>query len=122
MTPVWAERGSRPSAPRDQRYGWAYLFGCDLPARGIGCGLVLPTANIDAMNLHLAEISTAVAPGAPAVLVLDGAGWHQPGHRLRLPGNISLLHLPPYAPELNPVENVWSLLRGNTFSNRVLDG
>ncbi len=73
------------------------------------------------MNLHLAEISAAVTPGAHAVLILDGAGWHQSGGRLRVPGNITLLHLPPYSPELNPVENVWAYLRGNALSNRVFD-
>ena len=69
------------------------------PARGIGAGLVLPTANAAMMNLHLHEISTQVSHGAHAVLVLDGAGWHQTGGQLRVPENITLLHLPPYAPE-----------------------
>ena len=73
------------------------------------------------MTLHLAEISAAVAPGAHAVLVLDGAGWHRSGGRLRVPDNITLLHLPPYSPELNPVETVWAYLRSNTLSNRVFD-
>ena len=71
------------------------------------------------MNLHLAEISREVSAGAHAVLVLDGAGWHQTGGELRGPGNISLLHLPPYAPELNPVENLWAFLRSNKLANRV---
>ena len=73
------------------------------------------------MNLHLAEISREVSPGAHAVLVLDGAGWHQMGGDLRVPVNISLLHLPPYAPELNPVENLWAFLRGNKLSNRIFE-
>jgi len=63
------------------------------------------------MNLHLQEISTQVSRGAFAVLTLDGAGWHQVGDRLVVPDNIGLLHLPPYSPELNPVENVWEFLR-----------
>ena len=120
-TRVWAERGSRPAAPKDCRYSWAYLFGAVCPARGVGAGLVLPHANARAMNLHLAEISGQVAPGAHAVLVLDGAGWHQTGGELRVPANITLLHLPPYAPELNPVENLWAFLRANRLSNRVFD-
>ena len=74
-----------------------------------------------AMNLHLAEISRNVAAGAHALVVLDGAGWHQAGGDLRVPANISLLHLPPYSPELNPVENVWEYLRENQLSNRVYD-
>jgi len=73
------------------------------------------------MNLHLAEISTLVTPGAHAVITLDGAGWHKLGGRLVVPPNLSLLHLPPYSPELNPVENVWQFLRQNFLSNRVFD-
>ena len=118
---MWAERGSRPAAPRDQRYSWAYLFGAICPARGIGAALVLPFANAAMMNLHLAEISANVASGAHAMLTIDGAGWHQTGDKLRVPNNITLLHLPPYSPELNPVENVWAYLRGNKLSNRVFD-
>jgi transposase len=54
-------------------------------------------------------------------VVLDGAGWHATGGRLQVPNNISLLHLPPYAPELNPQENVWAFLRANKLANRVYD-
>ena len=118
---IWADKGSRPRAPRDQRYDWAYLFGAVCPARGIGAALVLPFVNAEAMNLHLAEISTQVAPDAHAVITLDGAGWHQAGARLVVPENISLLPLPPYSPELNPVENVWQFLRQNHLANRVFD-
>lgn len=74
------------------------------------------------MSHHLAEISTQVAPGAHAVLICDGAGWHQKGDRLTQPKNISLLPLPPYSPELNPMENVWSFLRQNMLCARVWDG
>ena len=121
LTRVWAERGSRPRAPRDQRYKWAYLFGAICPARGIGAAWVLPYANAKAMNLHLQEISSQVEDGAHAVVVLDGAGWHKTGGRLRLPSNISLLHLPPYSPELNPQENVWQYLRQIYLANRVYE-
>jgi hypothetical protein len=121
LTYIWAERGSRPPAPRDQRYDWAYIFGAVCPARGIGVGLILPEINVEAMNLHLAEISRHVSPGAHGVVVLDGAGWHQPGGRLVAPDNLSLLPLPPYSPELNPVENIWQFLKQNFFSNRIFD-
>jgi hypothetical protein len=90
---------------RDTRYEWAYIFGAVCPERATGAALILPFADTEAMNLHLAEIARTVAPGAHAVLVLDGAGWHG-GKDLAVPDNISLLTLPPYAPELNPVENV----------------
>ena len=58
------------------------------------------------MNLHLAEISKAVAPAAHAVLLVDQAGWHLSKH-LVVPTNITIIPLPPKCPELNPVENVW---------------
>lgn len=82
---------------------------------------MLPTVNTELMTLHLAEISLTVAPGAHAVLVLDCAGWHQAGGRLIVPHNITLMPLPPYAPELNPVENVWEFLRANLLSHRIWD-
>ena len=83
-------------------------------------GLVMPFADTGAMNDHLAEISRTVAPNAHAVLVLDGAGWHG-GHALVVPGNVSLVVLPPYSPELNPVENVWQYLRANWLAISVFD-
>jgi DDE superfamily endonuclease len=123
LTRIWARRGSRPRAPRDRRYAWAYLFGAVCPERGVGAAVVLPAVTVAAMEAHLAEIATQVAPGAHAVLVLDGAGWHT-SPRLRVPANISLLPLPlpRYSPELNPVENIWEYLRQNWLSHRVWDG
>ena len=96
------------------------LFGAVCPARGAAAGLVLPVVNTAAMNAHLAEIARSVAPGAHAVLILDGAGWHGAA-ALVIPDNLSLLTLPPYSPELNPVENVWQYLRANWLAIRVFD-
>ena len=62
LTRIWARRGTRPRAPRDIRYQWAYIFGAVCPARGVAAGLVLPFVNTAAMNAHLAEIARAVAP------------------------------------------------------------
>ena len=80
----------------------------------------MPYADTEAMNAHLAEIARAVDPGAHAVMVLDGAGWHG-GKDLVVPDNITLLTLPPYAPELNSMENVWQFLRGNKLAITVFD-
>ena len=73
------------------------------------------------MTLHLAEISRTVAPGAHAVVIMDGAGWHKPGGHLVVPENVSVLTLPAYGPELNPQENIWQFLRQNYLANRVFD-
>ncbi len=64
ITRRWARRGTRPSAPHDQRTASTYIFGAICPAKGKGAGLVLPRCTTQAMALHLAEIATMVAPGA----------------------------------------------------------
>lgn len=120
LTRVWARIGSRPRGARDSRYEWAYIFGAVCPRRAIGAALVMPYANSEAMHLHLREISRSVVPGAHAVLVLDGAGWHT-SPAVEVPDNITLVPLPAYAPELNPVENVWEYLRKNKLAIRVHD-
>jgi transposase len=118
ITRRWARRGTRPSAPRDQRTRSTYIFGAICPRQGKGAALVLPRCNSAAMTLHLTEIAKTVAPGAHAVLMLDQAGWHL-SDKLVVPANITLLPLPPKCPELNPVENVWQYLRENWLSNRI---
>jgi transposase len=118
ITRRWARRGSRPTAPQDQRTKSSYIFGAICPSRGKGAALVLPRCNTAAMSLHLAEIALAVAPSAHAVLLMDQAGWHL-SHQLVVPQNITIIPLPPKCPELNPVENIWQFMRNNWLSNRV---
>jgi transposase len=118
ITRRWAKRGTRPSAPRDQRTASTYIFGAVCPHEGKGAALILPACNSEAMNLHLAEIAKAVAPAAHAILLVDQAGWHL-SRRLVVPANITIIALPPKCPELNPVENVWQFMRDNWLSNRV---
>ena len=120
LTRIWARLGSRPPGPRDSRYEWAYIFAAVCPERATGAALVMPYANTEAMNLHLQEISRGVAPGAHAALIFDGAGWHTTD-KLELPENITPVCLPPYAPELNPTENIWEYLRKNYLALRVFD-
>jgi transposase len=103
---VWAPVGSRPPMVRDNRHDSAYLYGAICPARGVGAAIIMPAASAEGMNEHLKEISTQVTPGSHAALICDGAGWHQTGEKLQVPDNITLVPLPPYAPELNPMENV----------------
>ena len=118
ITRRWAKRGTRPSAPQDQRTASAYIFGAICPMEGKAAALVLPACNIQAINLHLAEISAEVTPGRHAVLLLDQAGWHM-SPRLKVPDNITLMTLPPKCPELNPADNVWQFMRNNWLSNRI---
>lgn len=72
---------------RDNRHDSAYLFGAICPARRVGAAIIMPAVNTEAMAEHLKEISAQVAHGARAVLVCDGAGWHQQGGALCVPDN-----------------------------------
>ena len=81
----------------------------------------MPICNTAAMNHHLSEISSQVAADAHAVVILDGASWHK-SHGLVVPSNITLLALPPYSPELNPVERIWRYLRSHWLANSVFRG
>ena len=98
----------------------AYLFGAICPRPRRRGRPRVAFADTEAMQLHLEEISRHVAEGAPAVLLLDRAGWHTTA-KLDLPRNITPIFLPSRAPELNPVENVWQFLRGDWLSNLVFE-
>ena len=118
ITRRWAKRGTRPSAPRDQRTESMYIFGAICPEQDKGAGLVLPFCNTETMSLHLAEISLLVAKGAHAVLLVDQAGWHLTS-QLDVPENLTLIPIPSKCPELNPVENIWQYMRENWLSNSI---
>jgi len=70
----------------------------------------MPAANSESIQYHLNSIAAAVNPGKHAVLVLDRAAWHVT-EKLLMSANLSILPLPPYSPELNPVEQIWQQLR-----------
>ena len=95
-----------------------YLFGAACPATGQAVGYLMPTSDTYCMNLHLAEISRSVAENVHVALVLDGAGWHT-SKGLNIPANISLVSLPPYSPELNPMELAWLFIKSHYLSNRI---
>jgi hypothetical protein len=116
--PGMGQTGSRPTAPKDPGFASAYLFGAVCPSQGKAAALIMPICNTAAMNHHLNEISSQVAADAHAVVILDRAGRHR-SQGLVVPGNITLLELPPYSPELNPVERIWHYLRGHWLANSV---
>jgi putative transposase len=114
----WWLRGRRPPGRRDRRFEWAYLFAAVEPGTGAEVALVLPEATATTMGLFLAEFAARLPEDVHAVLVLDRAGWHG-AKALAVPANVTLVPLPPYSPELNPVERVWLYLRERFLSLRV---
>src|SRR5207244_78137 len=82
---------------------------------------IMPELNTAVVNLFLGQFSGELPAGVHAVLIWDGAGFHTGGD-LVVPGDLSLIQLPPYAPELNPVENLRHYLRSHHWSNRAYEG
>src|SRR4029078_7009542 len=112
---VWWQRGHTPRGLRDVGYQSAWIIGAVCPARDTGVALVMTRVDPAAMNLFLAELGQAVAPGAHGIVLMDKAGWHTAGD-LVVPETLSLVVLPPSSPELSPIERLWLHLRDNRLS------
>lgn len=120
LTRTWAQKGTRPRLTRQQQFEYVYIFGAVCPAKDEAVGLIMPTANTDAMIVHLEHIAAKIPEGRHAVIVVDQAAWHTT-KRLKRFNNISLLPLPPASPELNPTEQVWQVLRDEHLANRCYE-
>jgi len=120
LTAVWADKGSRPTAVKQTKYEWVYLYAAVDPIRGDSSALLARHVNTGTMGAFLEILSREVGPDDHVVLVLDNAGWHT-SPRLRVPDNITLLFLPPYSPELNPIERLWAYLKSHHLSNRAYE-
>ena len=116
----WWIKGERPRGLCDQRFESTYIYGAVRPATGEDFALVLPEVSTGPMGLFLDRFAATLAPNTQAVLVLDRAGWHR-SRRLRVPENITLVPLPAYSPELNPVERVWLYLREEYLTHCVFN-
>jgi len=115
---VWWKRGERPPGLCDRRFTFAYIFAAVEPGTDNAFALVLPYANTEAMQEFLDRFAATIGKDEHVVLVLDQAGWHG-AHALRVPANITLVPLPPYSPELNPVEWVWEYMKERFLSLRL---
>ena len=111
-------KGQRPPGVADKRFASAYLFAAVRPATGEDFALVLPHVSTAAMSRFLADFAQTLPEDTHAVMVLDQAGWHA-AKALRVPENVTLVPLPPYSPDLNPVERVWLYLRERFLSHRL---
>jgi transposase len=118
ITRVWAPRGSRPRAIRQTKYEWLYVIGSVCPQTGKSSGLLSPYINAEIINLYLQQFSKELAEDVHAILIWDQAGFHK-SKTLKIPDNITIIPLPAYSPELNPVENLWHYLRSHYWSNRA---
>ena len=120
LTRVWAKTGSRPRAVRQTQYDYLYVMGAVCPQSGQSAGLLAPHMNTEVINLFLEQFARELNPGVHAVMIWDQAGFHT-ANALSVPPTITLIELPPYSSELNPVENLWHYLRSHHWANRHYD-
>jgi transposase len=115
---VWGRRGVRVHAPYATRYQWGYLHEA-LEVDGAHAVELLftPAIDRDIHALFLKQIADS-DPQALHVIIADQAGFHLPRNDLRLPPNLRLLPLPPYSPELNPVERFGGIIKA-AAANRL---
>jgi transposase len=118
---LWQLCGSSPSTRKQNGFQNRYIYGAVNPQSGKHVGLVFSECSAAAMNIHLGLISQALDDGKHAILIMDQAPWHSNAKtELVVPNNITILDLPPYSPELNPVERLWLWLKEHHLSNRII--
>ena len=113
----WAPRGMRPEVPAQIVREYTYAYVAVSPHDGVMDSLILPLVSEEAMSIFLREVSER-HPDEFILMIMDGAGWHK-AKTLEVPENMELFFLPPYSPQLNPVEHVWESIRENGFRNEV---
>lgn len=113
----WCHKGTRPSVPCQHIREYRYAYGAVEPLTGQRFFLVMPYCNTVCMNIFLKELSEQY-PEDMILLCCDGAAWHKSG-ALQVPDNIELFFLPPYTPEMNPIEQIWKELRKTGFKNEI---
>lgn len=114
----WGPLPRRPEVGQQVIREYIYSLAAVCPWDGQLSTLVMPWVDAEIMSIFLAH-TAKLFPEDYCLMFLDGAGWHR-ANELKVPPNIRLLQLPPYSPELNPVEHLWDYLRENFFSNRAL--
>jgi transposase len=116
--PCWAPIGVRPEVASQLVREYIYLYGAVCPKDGTCVFLVMPAPDTECFQIFLQTVAKKY-PKDLILLVLDGAGNHH-SDELEVPDNIILHPLPPYAPELNPQENIWDEIREKIFKNFAL--
>ena len=107
----------RPEVPAQIVREYTYAYVAVSPHDGVMDSLVLPMVSEEAMSIFLREVSERHQDEF-ILLIMDGAGWHK-AKSLEVPENMELIFLPPYSPQLNPVEHIWESIRESGFRNDV---
>jgi transposase len=120
LTRVCPPKGSRPTAVKQTRYEWVYLDAAVEPFKGASVALHAPHKNTGTMSPFLAIRAEKLEEGDHAIVLMDQAGW-QVSRSLEVPTGITILLLPPYSPELNPIRRLFGYLGSDYLSNSASD-
>lgn len=115
--PCWAPSGVRPQCPSQIIREYIYAYSAISPKDGAIDSLIAPYADSEVMGIFLAQVAKRFEDEF-VIMFMDKAAWHTTA-KLRTPENMAVLFLPPYSPQLNPVEHLWKELRSAFFANRV---
>ena len=115
----WFKRGQRTEVKVKLGFKNFYLYSAVNIESGEDITLLMPNVDTECMNVWLEQFNKCIG-GKEVMLVMDGAGWHK-SKGLKVPSNIKVIFLPPYSPELNPVERLWKFIKDNTIKNRIFD-
>jgi transposase len=114
----WTLPGERPTAPYQTKYEWGYLYSAlEVDGQNAAQFLCLPEVNLAMSQVFLEQLA-ASDPAAEHILIWDQAGFHPNPKLHAVPARIHLVPLPPYSPELNPVEAIGDVIKdriGNTL-------
>jgi transposase len=113
----WAPAPMRPLVDNGYERQFTYVYGAVNPLDGQFDWMLAEKMNTETFSAFLLQVSSA-NPDDFLVMIVDGASSHV-SKDLKIPENIQLHRLPPYSPELNPVEHLWDDIREKSFPNRV---
>ena len=107
--------GVKPVATVDYQYDWFYLYGAVEPRTGERLFLELPRLTAECFQIFIDEFSDTFA-NTLNIMVLDNGRFHH-AKSLVMPDNVVLIFLPPYSPELNPIERLWQAIKLKLFTH-----
>jgi transposase len=115
----WFSRGSRTQVKFNLGFKNFYIYSAVNSNSGNDFSLIMPYVDTQCMNIFLDKLAKE-SPDTQYLIVMDGASWHR-SCQLKVPENIEIIYLPPYSPELNPVERLWSFVKQHTIKNKFYD-
>jgi putative transposase len=115
----WFNKGERPLVQMKLGFQNFYVYSAVHAHNGDEFSLMMPKLNTDCMNIFLNEL-VKYTKGKTVAIIMDQAAWHK-SKDLVIPDTVKIILLPPYSPELNPVERLWLYMKSKLIKNKIYD-